>query len=121
MPCNEICALPVEADATAKDYTLRKLVYTISADLLSKGKDARGRQQEITGLFLDRPRINNDELASIRETVLNITSKEISKNNEVPLYLRFESDQIRRGGSATFIAPLTINVDGENKKPMVIA
>lgn len=123
--CNEICALPVEADATAKDYTLRKLVYTISADLLLKGKDASGRQREITGLFLDRPRISddkkNDELASIRETVLNITSKEISKNNEVPLYVRFESDQIRRGGSATFIAPLTINVKEENKKPMVIA
>ncbi len=105
---------PIYADPWADVSPLKNLVYTLDAALMKKGKEG-----EITGLFLDRPNIGSS--GTVRGTVLNITSDVLSEDNKTPLYMRFESEPIKFGGSPTFAQPITINVKGYQKKPMIIA
>lgn len=114
---DKICAQPIYADDKVNKTslaTLKNLVYTLDADLMKKGKEG-----EITGLFLDRPNIGSSQ--AVRGTVLNITSDTLSNDTKTPLYMRFESEPIKFGGSPTFVQPITINVTGYQEKPMIIA
>ncbi|MBQ7480156.1 MAG: Tad domain-containing protein [Selenomonadaceae bacterium] len=115
---DSLCAEPIYADADADANSLsslKKLVYTLNSDLIqNKGSDG-----EITGLFLDRPAIGDSQ--TVRATVLNITSDVLSKNETTPLYMRFESEPIRFGSWSTFVQPITVNVNGYQKKPLIIA
>lgn len=112
---DDICAEPIYADAEADVSSLSNLVYTLNSTLIQ----TKGTNGEITGLFLDRPNISSS--TTVRGTVLNITSDTLSKDNSVPLYMRFESEPIRFSTACTFAQPITINVQGYQKKPMIIA
>ena len=115
------CAEPIYVDDEGKESMsyLQNLVYTLDADLIKKGDSGT---KEITGLFLDRPNIGaSDTSKYVRGTVLNITSAKLSQDNATPLYMRFESEPIKFGGSPTFAQPITINVNGYQEKPMIIA
>ena len=112
---NQFCAEPIYADNGTSTSSLKNLVYTLNSELIQ----TKGTNGEITGLFLDRPNISSSK--TVRGTVLNITSDVISNNNSTPLYMRFESEPIKFGGSPTFAQPITINVKGYQKKPMIIA
>ncbi len=111
---DSFCAKPIYADKDADVSSLKKLVYTLDSTLMKKGSDG-----EITGLFLDRPNIGPSQ--KVRATVLNITSDTLSENESTPLYMRFESEPIKFGNSSTFVQPITVNVNGYQKKPLIIA
>ena len=119
---DKFCAEPIYADRGKDTSALVNLVYTLNKSTIQKN----GEDNEITAMFLDRPNIGAGTVSgvnakNIRGTVLNITSDEISNNNSVPLYLRFESEPTRFGSSATLAQPITINVNGYQEKSMIIA
>ena len=110
---DKFCADGVTGKRTTNLYQLE---YTLNKDLI-RTKASGG--VEITGLFLDRPNVGSN--STIRGTVLNITGESLSDYNDVPLFMRFESEPIRVGSSLTYVQPITINVDAYQQKPLVIA
>ena len=100
----------------SRSNNLKQLEYTLDSDLIRK---ASSDGSEITGLFLDRPNVGSN--SNIRATVLNITDDNISDNNEVPLFMRFESEPVIVGSSKTYVQPITVNVQEYQEKPLVIA
>ncbi len=116
------CADPITGSDT---IGLTKMVYTLNKKLIQETVVKNGKNVEITGLFLDRPNINHNsngiQGSKVRATELNITSESISDDNSVPLYMRFESEPRKIGSSVTFTQPIIINVEGKQKKPLVIA
>ena len=110
---NKFCATGITGYRSTNLYQLE---YTLNSDLIRK-KATGG--VEITGLFLDRPNVGSN--STIRGTVLNITGESLSDYNDVPLFMRFESEPIRVGSSLTYVQPITINVDAYQEKPLVIA
>ncbi len=111
------CADPIHG---TDKVGLTKMVYNLNKKMIQETV----KNSEITGLFLDRPNTGHNANgivgSLIRATELNITDEEISADNTTPLYMRFESEPIRIG-SPTFAQPIIINVNGKQKKPLVIA
>ena len=99
-----------------RSTNLYQLEYTLNSELI---RTKANGNKEITGLFLDRPNVGSN--STIRGTVLNITGEDLSDYNDVPLFMRFESEPIRVGSSLTYVQPITINVDAYQEKPLVIA
>ena len=100
----------------ARTANLTQLEYTLNSELIRKKAST---SEEITGLFLDRPNVHSN--STVRATVLNITGESLSDYNDVPLFMRFESEPVKVGSSMTYVQPITINVNDYQEKPLVIA
>ena len=110
---NQFCAVGIEGTWTAN---LVKQVITINAELIIGASN----NAEITGLFLDKQATTDNP--NVRAVELNITGEQISEYTDVPLWIRFESEGIPlRGSDKTFVMPHTINVNGYQEKPFIIA
>ena len=116
-----ICAESIYADEGADVSSLTKHVYTLNRALMTKGKDEKEHASEITGLLVDRPSINDSERAKVRGVVLDITGEKLSDDESTPLYIRFESEPTKFGTYPTFVQSTTVNVNGYQKKPLIIA
>ena len=113
------CADPIEG---TDKVGLTKMVYNVNRKMIMETLAGK----EITGLFLDRMNIGSNATINgktvygnyIRALELNISGEEISKDNDTPLYMRFETEPRNDG---TLVQPIVINVNGKQKKPVVIA
>ena len=113
---DEYCADPIEG----KDQLgLKGLTYTINRELI---QDKSSTGKETTSLYLDRPNTSSNGLGTpYRATYIDITGENLSDDKETPLYMRVESEPILVSGNATLVQPITITINGDQEKPMVVA
>ena len=98
---------------------LKTLVYTINTKFV-QGKTST--KKEATSIYIDRPNTQSGGLGTpYRACAINITGDKLSDDEDTPLYMRVESEPILVNGQAMLVQPLTININGEQKKPMIVA
>ncbi len=110
------CAEPIHG---TDKLGLKTLVYTINQKFV-QGKTST--QREATSIYIDRPNTQSGGLGTpYRACTINITDEHLSDDEDTPLYMRVESEPILVNGQAMLVQPLTINIKGYQKKPMVVA
>ena len=110
------CAEPI----TGTDKIgLKTLVYTINTTFV-QGKTST--KKEATSIYIDRPNTQSGGLGTpYRACTINITGDKLSDDEDTPLYMRVESEPILVNGQAMLVQPLTVNIKGNQKKPMIVA
>ena len=113
---DEFCADPI----TGTDLMgLKTLVYTINSTFV-QGKTST--KKEATSIYIDRPNTQSGGLGTpYRACTINITGETLSGDEDTPLYMRVESEPILVNWQAMLVQPLTINIQGEQKKPIIVA
>lgn len=110
------CADPIRG---TDKLGLKTLVYTINKTFV-QGKTST--KKEATSIYIDRPNTQSGGLGTpYRACTINITGETLSGDEDTPLYMRVESEPILVNGQAMLVQPLTINIKGNQKKPMIVA
>ena len=113
---DELCAEPIYG---TDQLGLKTLVYTINSTFV-QGKTST--KKEATSIYIDRPNTQSSGLGTpYRACAINITGETLSGDEDTPLYMRVESEPILVADQAMLVQPLTINIKGEQKKPMIVA
>ena len=110
------CAEPIHG---TDQLGLKTLVYTINKTFVA---DKTSTKKEATSIFIDRPNTQSGGIGTpYRACTINITGEKLSDDEDTPLYMRVESEPILVKSQAMLVQPLTININGEQKKPMIVA
>ena len=113
---DRFCADPIQGTDLVG---LKTLVYTINQKFV-QGKTST--KKEATSIYIDRPNTQSGGLGTpYRACTINITGETLSGDEDTPLYMRVESEPILVNGQAMLVQPLTVNITGNQKKPMIVA
>ena len=104
----------------SSNVVLAAIRYTLDSSIKDKG---------VTALFLDRPNTHSDANANKdksvktfhRATILDIDGGTLLDDKDTPFYIRVESEPITVGSCITLVQPVTINVNGTQNTPIVVA